>query len=324
MQTETPLEINLLAEVMPMLRPSQAALSARDFAPGTERIRITLPVGIKAHDGKWLRDIWVNSITGKSELLGERAGFDLSIAGWVSLLINNSIESEGIRVDNPGPSFCVADRDLLIVYLRMLTFGPEIWGTLHCPHDGCGSRMDVSFDLTTLKMPLFSSKENLFSASFEYQAKKIPFTWRQPDGADQEAIASVLPESPYRALLILLSRCLNTLDGLPDVSVKALSALPREMLQSMDEIISGEMTSFDWDIDLVCPECGRQFLATLDIQEFFWEELQICHSDVWKDIHTIAFYYHWSEQEILSLSRWKRKLYLGHIQNHIAGVSSFN
>jgi len=107
---------------------------------------------------------------------------------------------------------------------------------------------------------------------------------------------------------------------LPDITERALSLLPGEMIQRMEEIIAGAVTSFDWDIVLTCPECHRYFISALDIQEYFWEELQISRSDIWKDVHTIALNYHWSEQQILSLTRWKRKLYLEYIQNHLAGA----
>jgi hypothetical protein len=80
------------------------------------------------------------------------------------------------------------------------------------------------------------------------------------------------------------------------------------------------MTSFDWDLEIMCSECTKPFISTLDIQALFWEELQMTKEDFWNEVHQLAFYYHWSEAEILSLSRWRRKMYLNHIRRHIAGA----
>jgi hypothetical protein len=182
--------------------------------------------------------------------------------------------------------------------------------------------MDLIFDLTTLKMPLSPGKEDTFSAAFDYESRKIRFSYRQPNGADQEAISGLVPHAPYRALLVLLSRCLHFLESVSDLSEESLSELPGEVVLGIEGIIAEGMASFDWDIALICPECGKGFVSTLDICELFWEELKICRGDLWSDVHTIAFYYHWSEGDILSLSRWKRKLYLGHIQNHLMAGSS--
>jgi hypothetical protein len=110
-------------------------------------------------------------------------------------------------------------------------------------------------------------------------------------------------------------------EGFSEISTAALSKLPQELLLEMDTIIAETITTFDWDIDFICPECQQSFVATLDIQAFFWEELQLSMGDFWEEVHQLAFYYHWSEAAILSLTRWRRKMYLGHIQRHLKNRS---
>ena len=63
-------------------------------------------------------------------------------------------------------------------------------------------------------------------------------------------------------------------------------------------------------LDLVCPACDAAFRTLLDIGDYFYRELQGRAGYLYQDVHLLALHYHWSEREILALSRRKRRLYL--------------
>jgi hypothetical protein len=65
------------------------------------------------------------------------------------------------------------------------------------------------------------------------------------------------------------------------------------------------------ELDLTCPECSLTFLAPFDTTAFFFHEMQINGDQLLREVHLLALYYHWSEAEILSLSRDRRRAYLG-------------
>ena len=62
----------------------------------------------------------------------------------------------------------------------------------------------------------------------------------------------------------------------------------------------------DITITVSCPECKHAFSASFPVEHFVLKELM--HGDgLEQEIHWLAFNYHWSEQEILSLPIARRK-----------------
>jgi hypothetical protein len=304
----------------PTMRPSLGALMARDFSGyGRSAVTVTLPVG--------------NDVDRRRVLLGPIRGSDEAWMGgteettlprWVSALINRCVTfKDGHVPDGFAEALTVADRDMIMVQLRMLTFGPELWAVTQCPHEGCRMRLDFTFPLTSLRVPQAVTKDKSTVCTVTCAGQKRSITYREPDGSDQEAIADIFHDNPYGAFLELLSRCILKFQGVPaspPVCKETLRAMPDDLLRAIDEAIAEGTTSFDWDIELSCPECARKFVTTLDIGAYFWEELALLQEDLFGEVHEMAFSYHWSEDAILGLPRWKRKLYLNHIHNERAGI----
>ena len=53
-----------------------------------------------------------------------------------------------------------------------------------------------------------------------------------------------------------------------------------------------------------------QLYYTFRLQEFFFGELNTSRELLRREIHYLAYHYHWSEQDILSMSRDKRREYI--------------
>ena len=47
-----------------------------------------------------------------------------------------------------------------------------------------------------------------------------------------------------------------------------------------------------------------------DLTAFFFDEMRVSSRQLLREVHTLAFYYHWSESEILGLRRTRRREYL--------------
>jgi len=58
-----------------------------------------------------------------------------------------------------------------------------------------------------------------------------------------------------------------------------------------------------------CPACGGTHPVALDPYVI----MRRSASELYDEVHTLAWYYHWSEAEILVLPRARRQLYLSRV-----------
>lgn len=296
------------------MKPSKNAIIARDFAGiGSQSIAVPIAVDSSDADRQLPREVMVEPLTGRDEQELNVGSRPWSLPAWITRLLGDKVICRGRSIGAEAAArLSVLDRDLLILHLRMLTFGREIWGLTHCPQAACQAKLDFSFDLSSLKLPQ-DPPDGLLSSRVTKDGVHLEFSFRQPNGLDQEAIAAMVFSDPYLAWLTLLSRCIVRWDTQDSLTAEQLGELPREVLQSVDQIMAAKTGSLDWDIEFTCDECGRRFVKVLDIQSYFWQELQFSSLDIWEEVHRLAWFYHWSEGDILSLTRWKRKFYLGFI-----------
>jgi hypothetical protein len=120
---------------------------------------------------------------------------------------------------------------------------------------------------------------------------------RLPTGADQEATLGLDPTEAEEALL---ERCLVEFDA-------PLGADGRVAVIDAIEDLSPRI---DLELDLTCPECGHAFVSPFDTTAFFLDEARQGGRQLLREVHTLAFYYHWSEDDILGLTRARRRAYL--------------
>ena len=58
-----------------------------------------------------------------------------------------------------------------------------------------------------------------------------------------------------------------------------------------------------------------------DLPRFLLAECQTSRDLLYREVHYLAYHYHWSEQEILALSREKRRTYLAILAEELRRVS---
>jgi hypothetical protein len=66
----------------------------------------------------------------------------------------------------------------------------------------------------------------------------------------------------------------------------------------------------DVRLELNCPQCSHSSRPILDIESFFWKEINAWANRILKEVHTLAATYGWSEREILNMTSWRRQVYL--------------
>jgi hypothetical protein len=300
------------------LKPSKNAIISRDFSGfGADSMTVALCSGLPDKELGTIRDVVVEPLTGKDEQRLSCRDDGWRLPAWVTRLLGDKIFFEGQPLGaERAARLSVIDRDLLILCLRTLTFGRKIWGITNCPHQRCGVKLDFTFDLSFVVLPPVPLS-TIKSSSVSKGADRFDFSFREPNGLDQAAIAALAVSDPYAAWLNLCAGCIVKWGAADGISTEMLRELPREILLALDQSMAANMETLDWDIKLTCVDCEQSFVSTLDIQAYFWQELQFSSENLWEEIHLLALFYHWSEADILSLTRWKRKLYLGFINRQV-------
>jgi hypothetical protein len=212
----------------------------------------------------------------------------------------------------------IADRQYLLLKLREVTFGGQIQATISCPWPDCGKRVDIDFSIEDIpikeskeKGPTYKMELSLEAAFVDYNNKEYrKIIFRLPNGADQEAISPLLPENEARALTMLLARCIQNIGPLKNpgnVQTSRLSPLARKEIESQ---IAKVAPHVELKLAANCPECGREFMIPFDLHSYFFGEMLTDINLLYREVHYLAYHYHWSEQEIMEMPREKRHKYI--------------
>jgi hypothetical protein len=284
-----------------------------------------LPGGLVDDAGTVHAEVELRALSGREEEL-LAAGRGAESASQVTAVLARTVERiGGIRPVDVGVArrLLAADRQFILLKLREATFGDEVRGNLPCPWPDCGRQVAVRF--STGDVPVEASREKGPVYTLTLSPEAMPgvddaersVSFRLPSGADQEALSPLLADNEAAALTGLLDRCLLSVgpDSEPDQdSVTRLSPLARQEIER-------EMASVAPHVDLLmsaeCAECGREFSAPFDLQRFFFGELRLTGDLLYREIHYLAYHYHWSEREIMDMTRDRRRRYIDVLADEI-------
>lgn len=267
----------------------------------TENI-FPLPGGVMLERDRVLKKATLRPLSGREEeWLARHAG--MCSATRVSWLLNACVLSldDHAVTDELVRQLLIADRDYLILQLRRLTLGENIQAVIACP--ACNSKMDVNFPVSDVPVEVRPQA----SSSYKLQLQDRTVFFRLPTGGDQEAVVETETHDPVAQLM---KRCILDDGG------RRMSSDEKESLISLMEQLAPHL---ELELDLRCPECAHHFVAPFDTTAFFLEEIALKAEDLLQEVHTLAFYYHWSETEILGLERSRRRTYLGLLNDSLRG-----
>lgn len=272
-----------------------------------------LPGGYVDDGGVVHREVELVPLTGADE---ERlAGLNAPAVAVITQLLARVVRRIG-TLPQPGPgvmrSLLVGDRDFLVVKLRQLTLGDEVDIDLSCANAECGKRMDLSFVLTN--MPV--EERPVDSRFFELQTDDGgEVVFRLPTGGDQEALAAWAADGD--GVRRLLARLIQRIGPLQCPGPEVVASLPESVCAQIEERMRRLSPEVSAEIEGVCPECGSPFSRQLDLPYLLLTELIGTLRALEREVHVLAFHYHWSEGEILSMTREKRRRYVGFLESQL-------
>ncbi len=252
----------------------------------------TLPHGV-LRGGERRRDALLRAPTGADEAMLAEALPRATAAERASALLAGCVErlagQEAVLAD--VRALVAGDREALLLQLRAAAFGELVACVIDCP--ACGERMDLELAVSDLLVDAYADTADDHAIAVDGATVRF----RLPTGADLEAAARA-PDVDAGATL-LLERCVLG-DG-------ALSDVVRAALE-------GELERLDPQADLriavACPSCGATVDAPVDPGTLLLDELAAGADELFREVHALARYYHWSEREILGLELRRRRRYL--------------
>lgn len=270
----------------------------------------TLPGGYLGN-GAHSREAHLRPLTGEDHLFLTEECRGLLPAQWVTEALtryvtalgpNKPANREAIR------SLTVGDREALLLHLRRLTWGGRLQCLLSCPSPECKEKLEVDADIADLLVPPYGEtvQEHELTVRQEDGVATV-IRFRLPTGADQEAAAVVARSDDVAgAADLLLLRCVKsvTTDG---ASVEQLSdPLADQLSDRMAELDpQAEIT-----LHLACPVCGTAFSTIFDTASYLIQEFEADVRHLYREVHLLAYHYHWSAAEILGMSTEKRRKFL--------------
>jgi hypothetical protein len=184
--------------------------------------------------------------------------------------------------------------------LRRAWVGDRLVSEGICGDPGCGARFDVSFHLGAYLAAHRSRRPRNVTAAdgdwYELAGSAVQF--RVPSVADLlGALAG--PDT----VAVLAARTIR-----PAPSGSAAPAGPRLMAR-LDRALAAMAPSLVDQVGGCCPECGAPIALTFDPLAYTLTELRDRFAGIYRDTHTLAWAYHWSEESIHAMPRARRRAY---------------
>jgi hypothetical protein len=253
--------------------------------------------------GQVAREARLHPLTGSVEHeLAVQFGRARSWPHFVSGALTAAVARIGDRDCSPElvEALSVADRQYLLLCLSRLLNGDDFWVSARCT--GCAAWFDLG--LKRSQLPVKRAGAGYPFAEVDCAGRRLRL--RVPAGADQHCLLG-LPEA--EATRVLVQRCVVAVDG-DGADADFAAGLSDGDLQRIESAIDEVAADIGTYVRTACTECAAEQVVEVDpYAAEHWHAVAL-----YRDVHTIAGRYHWSEADIFALPRERRHLYLDLIE----------
>lgn len=204
-----------------------------------------------------------------------------------------------------------ADRAFALLHLHRGLFGDRIALIVRCENPSCREEADLTLRVSELLPARTDVPE-----TFVVETPAGPVVMREPTGADDAALQH-LPKDVASAEL--WSRVILDFAGRGRLRPDEWTGLPEPVQSSIAVGLAEARNDPTLAFMVPCPSCRGWLEIELDPAELLAARLGVAADRLFAEVHTLAFAYHWSEHEILSLPRDRRWRYLELIARQLAG-----
>ena len=200
-------------------------------------------------------------------------------------------------------AFSIGERDIRLLHIREALFGSLFQNTSDC--SSCGQKMEWETTVDMFKLqPINVTPHQVL---IQMALKNNDISIRLPNSLDimevESGTYSELSENQ------LLEKCIvNSSRPIGDID-KISQDFKEEIFHKMEE----KDPQANIQMNLACPECENEWTATFDIMQYLWVEINEWAIQLMNDIYLLARDFGWSENDILNMNRFRRKIYINMI-----------
>lgn len=220
--------------------------------------------------------------------------------GWQALQLLSATQPD-VPLEELA-ALSIGRRDGRLLSLREKLFGSRLESVVDCPQ--CAERLQLTMQVSDIRVEKATDPPESDEITADISGYQLRF--RLPNTADLLALAS--REAETNGQQQLLHRCL--LAALEDGKPRTAGELPDDVVETISAQMAAADPQADVHIDVTCPACGHATEVIFDIVSYLWQELNSWAIRTLREVHELAAAYGWPESEILSLTPWRRQLYL--------------
>lgn len=204
----------------------------------------------------------------------------------------------------------VGKRIECLVTIAMLWDLSKLSVHLRCSNEMCQQPMELEISQKEIaNLQLQSDKTDSFM--IQIGDKSLPI--RKPTGRDQIKWLKTPFANEDAAIQWMIRSLLYENEKIsPDSDIEY--TISDEWVKTIDE----SMEEFDQLVNLnlmvYCPYCEKEGRYKINLEELSLLKLHKAQRGLLQTIHRLAFYYHWSEEDIFSIPPWRRLHYLALIE----------
>lgn len=213
--------------------------------------------------------------------------------------------------DTPDQTFfwnlTIGKRIECLLTIATLGNSSDLSVRLPCLNEVCKEQMEIDISLESLFSLQQQQNDDNDHVMIQIGDERIPV--RKPTGSDQ---------------IEWLKRSFTDKDEAVKAMIQTLMSKPASFNQEYpisDEWISTlDSTMEDYDplvnfsLSVRCPFCEKQGNYELNLEALSLQKLHEAQLRLLDDVHRLALYYHWGEQQIFSIPPWRRSHYLALIK----------
>ncbi len=273
-------------------------------------VATTIPTGYSA-DGRYWREVHLRPLTGEDQLFLTEECAGLLPAQWVTEILARCITRLGPEEPvsrNAVRSLTVGDREALLLHLRRLSLGSRLRCLLTCPSLECQENLESDVSVDDLLLSPYSETVQEHECTFgQREGPSTVVRFRLPTGADQEVAAVVAHTDVDAAADLLLRQCVRSATPSDGSTIEKFS-------EGLGEYVSERMAELDPQAEIVlhlsCLVCGATFSTIFDAARYVMQEMEEEAQHLYREVHLLAYHYHWSVTEILQMSTARRRKFL--------------